>query len=71
MNTVMMHRILIADDDIAHQKLINHALKSLEQSYEFIFANNGQEAYELTEKHHPCIVFWDQATPPGLANVTF
>lgn len=53
--------ILIADDSLVNQKVITHYLTKL--GFEVMVANNGKEAIQLYEAHHPDLIFMDSNMP--------
>jgi len=55
------HSILIIDDESAVRMILKKALKKL--NYDIYLAENGQQGYELFEKHKPTIVILDLRMP--------
>jgi signal transduction histidine kinase/CheY-like chemotaxis protein len=54
-------RILIADDDYVNRTLLQEFLEN--EGFEAIQAENGREAVELAEAHHPDLIFMDMRMP--------
>lgn len=53
--------ILLVDDTKANLKLLSHVLSK--EGYQYIEANNGQEAIELAEEHEPDLILLDIMMP--------
>jgi len=60
---LMTHRILIADDNTFHSRLIQHVLKYTNRDLEFLFAYDGQEAVNMAIEYVPDMIFMDVYMP--------
>jgi CheY-like chemotaxis protein len=62
--------ILLAEDDPANIATVSSYLEA--KGYRFLFANNGQEAIDLTLAHQPDIILMDVQMPgmDGLEAIT-
>ncbi|HEX4424613.1 MAG TPA: diguanylate cyclase [Terriglobales bacterium] len=61
METSPILRILVADDSAVYRKLVEHALS--DESYELVFAKNGQEALGLYAERQPDLLITDWMMP--------
>ena len=56
--------ILIADDSKASRGMMKASLpEDIQNTYEIVFAENGQEAVEQYQAHHPSLCFFDLTMP--------
>lgn len=59
----MMVRVLLADDNARFRSLLRRLLERDAQIEVVAEANNGAEALELAEEHHPDVVLMDLSMP--------
>jgi CheY-like chemotaxis protein len=59
----MTKKILLAEDDEDNRDLIVFMVKLSGLDSELLLAENGKEAVELTEQHHPELVLMDMQMP--------
>jgi CheY-like chemotaxis protein len=57
----MKQRILIADDDVMHRKLISYVLQA--EGYDTLLAANGEIAIEMARSNTPALILMDIQMP--------
>src|SRR5687768_3493080 len=62
---VPKHFILLAEDDEDDQELIHMAFNKVTSEHDIKFANNGQEALDILQRHSvlPCLIILDMNMP--------
>ena len=59
----MSYKILVVDDNEANRELINGILRTAEEKFEVLMAENGKVGYDLAVKELPDVIFMDMKMP--------
>jgi len=59
----MSYKVLVVDDNEANRELINGILRTAEDKYEVLMAENGKVGYEMAVKEQPDVIFMDMKMP--------
>jgi class 3 adenylate cyclase/CheY-like chemotaxis protein len=59
----MSYKVLVVDDNEANRELINGILRTSDEEFEVIMAENGRVGYNLAVKEQPHVIFMDMKMP--------